>query len=485
MSDAQSLPTDVTVGLGETADPIAGGPSAYEPSAYEPGAGEQSAYEPGAGGDVTGGGDGTFGIGSRSRRLAGLVRRGRLPGSPQRRSRVLPAMLAVALLLGVVAGFVARGFVSPAQEAANASAPPASLITAQVRFGVLPVLVTMRANVSDGKSVPVSAPGDLGGSLPVVTSIGVRPGEQVGQGTLLFTVAERPVFIFQGKIPVFRSMGPGVHGPDVAELQAGLVAAGFGIGSDASGVYGPGTAAAVAALYKAHDLQAASAGSAGTSSAAGSRRAPSAEVPLGEVLFVPHLPVRIASADHLGEVVGSGKAVVTLRSGRATLAGFAGSAQTSLLRAGMRATAISDISGRSFGVRITAVHSPQVLFVPVGRLPAGMAGQNVEVSVTTSQVRSFIVPVAAVSTAGNGQTYVTVATGKGNQTRQVPVRLDLVSGGEQAVTPLRPGSLRPGELVVLGIATSQSKSKPGLRLRLRRGFVGPRPAFSVVPAPGG
>lgn len=417
--------------------------------------------------------------GGRSRRLAGLARRGRLPGSPDRRSRTLPVLLALAVLLGAVAGFVARGFVSPAQEAANAAAPQASLITAQVRFGVLPVLVTMRANILTGHSVPVGAPSDLNGALAVVTSVGVRSGERIGQGTLLATVAERPVFLFQGKIPVFRPMAPGIHGPDVAQLQVGLADAGFGTGSDPSGVYGPGTAAAVAALYKAHGLQAASAGGSTKPASAGPKRAPSAEIPMGEVLFVPRLPARIGSVAHLGEAVGSGKPVVTLTSGRTTLQGFAGPAQISLLRPGMRATAISDFSGRSFPVRITAVHLPQqVTFVPVGRLPAGLGGQNVEVSVTTSRVRTFIVPVAAVGTSGNGQTFVTVATGNGNQTRQVLVRLGLVSGGEQAVTPLRPGSLRNGQLVVLGIATSQSKSK----LRGRGRFL-PAPGVRITVAP--
>jgi peptidoglycan hydrolase-like protein with peptidoglycan-binding domain len=424
--------------------------------------------------------DGAPGAGGGSRGLNVFTRRGKLPGSPARRSRTLPVFLALAVLLGAVAGFVARGFVSPAQEAANTQAPQASLITAQVRFGVLPVLVTMRADIVTGHSESVGAPSDLNGALAVVTSVGVKPGERVGQGTLLATVAERPVFLFQGKIPVFRPMTPGIHGPDVAQLQVGLADAGFGTGSDPSGVYGPGTAAAVAALYKAHGLQAASGGS--TRQPSKAKRAPSAEIPMGEVLFVPRLPVRIGSAAHLGQAVSSGKPVVTLTTGRVTLTGAAGPTQTSLLRRGMTASAISDFTGRHFPVRIIAVHPPHVVFVPVGRLPAGMGNQNVEVSVTTSRVRTFIVPVAAVSTAGNGQTFITVATGQGNQTRQVFVRLGLVTGGQQAVTPLRSGSLRAGDLVVLGIATSQSKSKS--KSRSQRGFIVPGGTkFSAAPVP--
>src|SRR5215467_395121 len=155
--------------------------------------------EPGQEADLADEGDQSAeGEGSSPRTIGRLVGQA-LPGSPSRRSRALPALLALAVALGVAAGFVARGFVSPAQQAAQAQAPQPSLITAPVRFGVLPVLVAMRANVSNGHSLGVSAPSGLSGSLPVVTSVNVRPGERVGQGQLLFTVAERPVFLFQGK----------------------------------------------------------------------------------------------------------------------------------------------------------------------------------------------------------------------------------------------------------------------------------------------
>src|SRR5215831_11986430 len=169
--------------------------------------------------------------------LPGRGRRigGRLPGSPERRSWALPVLVVLALLLGVAAGIVARGFISPAQVAANAKAPKASLITQRVRFGVLAVPVNMRANVSNGNPLQIAPPSDLGGSLAIVTSVNVSPGQHVGQGTLLLTVAERPVFVFGGKIPVFRAMTPGIKGADVKELQVGLQAAGHSTGADASG----------------------------------------------------------------------------------------------------------------------------------------------------------------------------------------------------------------------------------------------------------
>jgi HlyD family secretion protein len=454
-------------------------------------------------------------------------RRGmRLPGSPERRSRALSVLVILALLLGVAAGMVARGFISPAQVAANARAPKASLITARVRYGVLSVPVNIRANVGDGNPVQVNAPSDLNGSLAVVTSVNVRAGQRVSQGQLLLTVAERPVFLFGGGIPVFRDMSPGMRGADIAELQAGLQAAGYGVGSDASGVYGPGTAAAVATIYKANGVRPVFAGSrAGLShlshqvNAAGreltsaqaklkadqdskaaksvlaadqaavtqakeqlasaeralarARKTTGAQIPMGEVVFVAHLPARVLSVAKLGATVGSssgsgsgpgirpgqGKsssAAVQLGSGKVSLTGFAPITQARLLRPGMKGTAFSDVSGVRFATRISSVRGSQLVLVPIGRVPGGVVGQNVQVTITASRVRSFIVPVAAISTAGSGRTFVTLSVG-GGQTRAVLVRLSVSSGGLQAVTPVRHGGLRPGDLVVLGIGTAKQR----------------------------
>lgn len=448
----------------------------------------------------------------------------RLPGSPERRSRALPILVVLALLLGVGAGMVARGFISPAQVAANSKPPKASLITARVRYGVLAVPVNFRATVSNGNPVQVGAPSDLNGSLAVVTSVGVIPGQPVGQGQLLVTVAERPVFLFGGVIPVFRTMSPGMEGADVKELQAGLAAAGYGTGSDASGVYGPGTSAAVAALYKANGVKPVFSGSPGAvrqrsrqvstaqqalSSAqaklaadqashasksviaadetavtdaqhqlttaeralANAQKTTGAQIPMGEVVFVATLPARVLTVDKLGATVGSSSnsgrggfpgqrgqqsssAAVQLGSGKVTLAGEVFGPPARLLRPGMTGTAISDTSGTHFPVRITSVSGPRIGLVPVGRVPGGVVGQNLRVTLTASRVRSFIVPVAAVGTSGSGQTYVTLATG-GGQTKTVPVRLGVSSGGLQAVSPVRPGGLKTGDLVVLGIGSGK------------------------------
>jgi len=75
---------------------------------------------------------------------------------------------------------------------------------------------------------------------------------------------------------------------------------------------------------------------------------------------------------------------------------------------------------------------------------------------TASRVRSFIVPVAAISTSASNQTFVTLSVG-GGRTKAVRVRLGVSSGGLQAVTPVRQGGLRPGDLVVLGIGAAKQR----------------------------
>ena len=59
-------------------------------------------------------------------------------------------------------------------------------------------------------------------------------------------VSGRPVFLLTGTVPMYRALGPGAVGPDVAQLQDGLRELGFKI-ADAKGTFGDGTLAATLA----------------------------------------------------------------------------------------------------------------------------------------------------------------------------------------------------------------------------------------------
>jgi peptidoglycan hydrolase-like protein with peptidoglycan-binding domain len=97
-------------------------------------------------------------------------------------------------------------------------------------------------------------------------------GQVIRQGHVLYRVDDRPVVLLRGSTPAYRTMSPGVSGPDVAELNADLVALGYAVAaqlSPKSAYYGRATTAAVI------ELQA----------AAGMRK--SGTLTLGQVVFEP------------------------------------------------------------------------------------------------------------------------------------------------------------------------------------------------------
>lgn len=169
-------------------------------------------------------------------------------GLGRRRSAV--AVVLIVAVLAAVAGWVLSGLVrSPAQAAADAAAPPPSVITATVEQRVLRSQVVTRGQVVTSRTVTVSPEGLGGEGTPVVTAVRVRVGQKVRPGQLLMSVSGRPVVVLHGKIPAYRDLRPGDTGSDVTQLQRALGELGYSIGGDRRGHYGSGTAQAVEKLY--------------------------------------------------------------------------------------------------------------------------------------------------------------------------------------------------------------------------------------------
>ncbi|MEU3905101.1 peptidoglycan-binding protein [Streptomyces goshikiensis] len=133
---------------------------------------------------------------------------------------------------------------SPAQLAAEAGPPAQGVLTAEVERRVLAETVVTRGTVVADQSVTVAPPG-------VVTKLPLKAGDPVAAGRLLAEVSGRPVFALRGAVPMYRDLVPGATGDDVAQVQAALRELGHGTGHDAAGVFGPGTKAALAELYRA------------------------------------------------------------------------------------------------------------------------------------------------------------------------------------------------------------------------------------------
>jgi peptidoglycan hydrolase-like protein with peptidoglycan-binding domain len=164
------------------------------------------------------------------------------------RQRTLLVVVAVAIGSTAV-GYAAAGRVhSPDEEAANAKPPAARPVTAAVERRVLESRVVVRGDVVFDGAIDVSVDLTALSGPPIVTATPVDPGDQIGEGQILAEVAGRPVIVLGGDLPVYRDLAPGMVGPDVAQLEAGLHRIGFDPGP-IDDTYDSATGAAVAALY--------------------------------------------------------------------------------------------------------------------------------------------------------------------------------------------------------------------------------------------
>lgn len=170
-----------------------------------------------------------------------------------RRILLVLTLLAVVAAAGV--GWVAGTRIkSPAQVAAEAEPPEASLITVPVVRMVIANDLVTRGSVRFDEPEAVFAPSLAVPELaPVVTWVpGV--GDELEEGSVLFELAGRPTFALQGDLPLFRTVTPGDKGEDIEQLQNALTRLGFDPGI-VDGVYGPDTESAVSAFYRAQGYE--------------------------------------------------------------------------------------------------------------------------------------------------------------------------------------------------------------------------------------
>ena len=156
---------------------------------------------------------------------------------------------------GVLAAVVAIGGVALTSGAkqATAAAPPAQANTAPVEKRTLAATVpqdgtlTYRAR-SDGS--PYSVINRAGGTYSELPAL----GQVIHQGRVLYRVNDRPVVLLDGETPAYRTLSAGASGPDVAELNADLVALGYATRAElgrTSASFGSATTTAVEKLQAA------------------------------------------------------------------------------------------------------------------------------------------------------------------------------------------------------------------------------------------
>lgn len=166
------------------------------------------------------------------------------------RGRVVPMVGAVAAV-SLVAGVMVGGrIMSPADAAALKEPPPAEAVTVPVETRALRSSVVARGDVSYAGAVDV-APQVTGLETdPVVTGHVPSVGDEVAEGGVVLEVVGRPVLALVGELPAYRTLRPGLSGPDVEQLEQVLDRLGYDPG-DVDDTYTTWTAAAVDALYVA------------------------------------------------------------------------------------------------------------------------------------------------------------------------------------------------------------------------------------------
>lgn len=188
------------------------------------------------------------------------------------------------------------------------------------------------------------------------------------------------------------------------------------------------------------------------------------EVPLGEIMFVPELPATVtALSGSVGQEVQDPP--VTVAAGSPNVGGRLDPASAQLVREGQQVQIDDTLRGITGTGQVTSVGELQqpaegdtsAAYVSVTittTLPVESVGDDVQLTINarTSRQGGLAVPVAAVFTRPDGQTYVTKI--EGSAQTEVPVSTNASGDGQVAVTPATPGALKEGDLVVIGITGS-------------------------------
>jgi peptidoglycan hydrolase-like protein with peptidoglycan-binding domain len=194
------------------------------------------------------------------------------------------------------------------------------------------------------------------------------------------------------------------------------------------------------------------------------------QIPAGEILFFPTLPVRVDEAKlNVGEEATG--PVMTVTSSRLVVESALSAADAKLVKEGDAVAIRATDSGVEATGTVTHIAAtpgthgvdPQRYYLevtPTG-LDVSLNGASVvqTISVQTTEGEVLAVPVAALSMASDGTTRVQVQAANG-PARYVRVEPGLSAKGLVAVNPLE-GELGPGDLVVVGGNGGNGKGAEG------------------------
>ncbi|QEU96231.1 hypothetical protein [Streptomyces kanamyceticus] len=403
---------------------------------------------------------------------------------PRRRTRWLAytAVGAVLAVTGTTWALAAQAR-TPAQLAADASAPPKSRITVPVKVETLVRSVAVECTVKPSTVLPVPIPAGESSGGPegdaVVTALPLARGREVAEGKVVAEISGRPVIALAGRLPAYRDLTPGATGPDVAQLQRALVRIGLLEPGTPSRVFDTRTQRALAGLYRDRGYPAPH-GKDDTDEAVAAR---------GELLFVPRLPGRMGT---VSSVVGgpARPGELTVEAGqRALHCPVQDDGAARKIRSGATATVVapdgSTARGRVEPVPGGAAAAPSPgpsespsegaseeasegaedkgdagtsdpeIVVRTPKEPTLKGSYQVRVEVDKAPARGPVVPSSALWSRPGGTTVVKVV--RGGTEREIRVVPVFEVEGEAAVRDPR-GALRAGDKVVVSDVSGQGGS---------------------------
>jgi hypothetical protein len=358
------------------------------------------------------------------------------------------AVVAVAVI--AIGGVV----VTSGGKQATAGAPQEPQVsTAQVERRTLSATVpddgtlNYRAG-SDGS--PYSVIGQAGGTYTELPAL----GQVINQARVLYRVSDRPVVLLYGSTPAYRTLSAGATGPDVAELNADLVALGYATRAQlrpASASFGLVTTTAVEKLQAALGVTRTGALSLGQAvfeptavrvtsvSAQLGARAQAGETVMAGTSTTRQVQVALDASQQADVAVGD-KVSITLPNNR-TIPGVVSSVGTVASCPSGSGSGGSGSSSATPGTDTcsSASSGNSTPAVTVDVTPSDPAATGtwdqapVQVGITTASVRNaVVVPVTALLAQSSGG-YAVEVVGAGASNHLVPVSLGLFDDAEGLV----------------------------------------------------
>lgn len=390
-----------------------------------------------------------------------------------RRRNLLVLMVGAVLVASLATWVAAAQIRSPAEVAARTAAPEPTPILVRVVEKVLSTRVVTRGTAHFGSPQDLAVtPSRLKSGPRIVTRLPAR-GERLAAGEVLATVSGRPVLVLDGRLPAYRDLGPGMSGPDVAQLERSLRRHRLDPGR-VDGVYDGATGRAVEALYRRHGFAPLVASEATLAAArpaeaglvAGGFAQPGVQLPSDEVVYVSGGPLRVSE---LPTAVGAPEKgpLVTVTDSDVVIDGLLPVEQARRVRVGAEVVVDEPTLGIDTKGRVTSIAGRagtggadgfHVAFrVAVEDPPAALVGASVRLTIPIRSTRTarLVVPVTAVSLGPDGGSRVEKSVD--GKSRFVAVRTGLSADGFVSVTA-EEGTLSAGDRVVVGFKARPQES---------------------------